>query len=84
MKRFLDKEIGSYENEHKKRIEQTLDTIIHANYHRNIDTKVLQMSNVYNDPKLTDVQKAAEQSKIQAKIAEINEMYKKATEGKKR
>ena len=84
MKQFLEKEIGNYEYKFDKRIKETLVTIHKANYHRNIASKVMQMSNIYNDPKLADAQKAAEQSKLQARIAEINEMYKKSSEGNKR
>ena len=84
MKKFIDKEIDKYENKYESRIKQTLETILTAKYHRNIACKVLQMSDVYNSTTMTDAQKAARQSEIQAKIAEINEMHKKAIEGSRK
>ena len=81
MPRFLDKDIVSYEDKFESRINQTLITILNAKYHRNIAFKVLEMVNVYNSTSLSNAEKAARQSEIQAKIAEINSMHKKALEG---
>ena len=78
---FIEKEMGRYEEKANERIYQTVETIVNANYHRNIAAKVLEMSNVYNSTTMTDAEKAARQSQIQAKINEINDMHKKLLQG---
>ena len=80
---FIEKEMGRYEEKANERIYQTVETIVNANYHRNIAAKVLEMSNVYNSTTMTDAEKAARQSQIQAKINEINDMHKKQMKGYK-
>mgnify|MGYP004444779157 CR=1 FL=1 len=81
MPRFMEKDIISYEDKFESRIKHTLNTVLNAKYHRNIASKVLEMSVVYNSTTMTNAEKAARQSEIQARIAEINAMHKKALEG---